>query len=831
MPLPSDGEVKKYGQPTLQYGIERRGESQKRAPLHRANRDMATRRGIILTTLMIGWFLPWLALGHALPAPLANRPVSSWQEETAEQVLVGRLDEAAPQGLVLLSRTGSSSTPGVFSAFGVRILVYRPNEAIEETPTRVTPGLHTADGGIGSVSWATRFDPERPVTLRWSRPSPHLLLAQVSAPRGVRIALEAYRPWESGQESWVHFRARTDRRTLVGESVHPRGLPPPRRQFLLQTDRTAIGAASFRSGTSLRAQLMAEGHAQETPRPSESGVALPSPRSHAALSFDLSQDGTLSFVVLIGDQWARMEQEAKEAFLPGPIPEQLTRAEERARTNLTRSGGKWGESFEAIQRSVLASRRFDPGTGLLHLSFAQPPDVTATKSGPEAALPAAEAALYGSLIGTLLDPEAAKGTLRLLLSTQQPDGRVPLSAGGGNPPAVGRSLAPLASWIALKLYFMTQDLEFLAWSYPRLLQWNQWWHTNRSPGRGWRDGNGDGLLEWGGNTELEFGSLAIEALGLEERRRLASTEGGLTANTSPETPFDAANGTFQLTSISLNSLYALDTECLALLARELGLSLESERLFDRYQRLRTLINTRLWDEEQGLYVDQDWDGRRPARLTLACLYPMLAGIPEPDRAKRMMKHLAPLLGSADLQPNRSVGSYLVYQGLRRYREDQAAAELAGFLSADEPSSTMTPAPSPLPALRLWPTFEELLFPDPLGGLTLGSRTLTEERRLDAVGLRESRLDLLASPTRTLIRRDGKIELECEGPVRLYGYRRQDRTLSFLIETGQEVKVLVPGEEGRKTTVTVDQAILGSTSVGASASFRVPPGSHRVLIVR
>ena len=800
---------------------------------------MATRRGMILTILVIAWLPQWLVVGgegvlRALPASVPNRPLSGWQEETAEQVLVGRLDEAAPQGLVVLSRTVSSTTPQIFSAFGVRVVVYRPNEAIEEAPTRVTPGLHTADGGAGSVSWATRFDPERPITLRWSRPSPHLLLAQVSAPKGVRIALEAYRPWENqtavpAQESWVHFRARPDRRTLVGESVHPRGLPPPRRRFLLQTDRTAIGAASFRDSASLRTQLTTEGHAQETPRPSEGSTALLSPHSSAALSFDLSQDGTVSFVAAIGDQWTRMEQEVKEALLLGPIPDQLTRAEEQARASLTRSAGGWADPFEAIQRSVLASRRFDPGTGLLHLAFGHPLDPAS--SGPEATLPPAEAALYGALIGAFLDAEAAKGTLRLLLSSQLPDGRVPLSAGSGLPPAAGRSLPPLATWITLKLYFLTQDLEFLAWSYPRLLQWNQWWHTNRSPGRGWRDGNGDGLLEWGGNAEQEFGSLAIEDLKLEERRRLASTEGGLTANTSPETPFDAANGTFQLNSVGLNSLHALDTECLALLARELGLTLESERLFDRYQRLRTLINTRLWEEEQGLYVDQDWDGRNSSRLTLACLYPLLAGIPDPDRAKRMMKHLAPLLGSADLQPNRSVGSYLVYQGLRRYREDQAAAELAGFLWPGGSSPPTPNAPPPLRALRVWPTFEELIFLDPLGGLTLGSRTLAEERRLDSVRLRESRLDLTAGPSRTLIRRDGKIELECEGPVRLYGYRRQDRTLSFIIETGQEVRVLIPSEEGRKTTVTVDQSILGSTSVGASASFRVPQGLHRVLIVR
>ncbi|MGA1369795.1 MAG: hypothetical protein ACO394_14920, partial [Blastocatellia bacterium] len=341
---------------------------------------MATRRGIILSILLIGCLPPWLVVGgeaevRTLPRELAADHLRASQEASAEQVLVGRLDEAAPQGLVLLSRTVSSTTPQIFSAFGVRMLVYRPNEAIEELPGRVTPGPHTADGGAGSVSWATRFDLERPITLRWSRPSPHLLLAQVSAPKGVRIALEAYRPWENQRgtstESWAHFRARPDRRTLVGESVHPRGLPPPRRRFLLQTDRTAIGAASFRESASLRTQLMAEGHAQETPRPSEGSTALLSPHSRAALSFDLSQDGTVSFVATIGDQWAQMEQEVKDTLLLGPIPDQLTRAEERAKASLTRSGGGWADPFEAIQRSVLASRRFDPGTGLLHLTFGQ----------------------------------------------------------------------------------------------------------------------------------------------------------------------------------------------------------------------------------------------------------------------------------------------------------------------------------------------------------------------------------------------------------------------------------------------------------------------------
>jgi hypothetical protein len=797
-------------------------------------------RGIVLLLVALGWIPQSLVSADRtglMPSPLSmrgagGRPV--WEGE--EEILLGRLDGTSPLGLVILSHSGNATLPGRVSAFGVRILAYRTGEKVEENPEQIVPGDHTADGASGKISWESRLDKERPITLRWRRVTPHLFVGQVSGPRGVRIALETYQPWTGEEiahqgrgrldsdERWAHFRARPDRRTLMGELVYPRGLPPQRRRFLLQTERTAIGAASFRDGTSLRAQLTTSGHAQEDLAPS-----LPTLHAHAALSFDLSQENSLSFVATLGHQWEQMEREVRETLRSAPIEDQLGSAEERRRPANGGQSDRRDDPDVRIQQMILASRRFDPGTGVLHLAMGESRRPSAASS-PEATLPPAEAALYGAVLGALIDPEAAKGTIRLLLSSQQADGRVPLSSGGTSPPSVGRSLPPLLAWATLKIYLASPDLEFLAWCYPRLLQWNQWWYQPRDRGRAWRDGNGDGLLEWGVNVELEFGSLGAESLTLEDRRRLAATEGGLTASNSSEAPFNASSGTFEVSSIGLNSLYALDTECLALLASELGLTIEAERLFDRYQRLRTLINTHLWDEELGLYVDRGWDGRSATGLSLSSLYPMLAGIPEPDRLKRMMTHLAPLLGTADLLPIRTVGSYLIYQGLRRYGEHQASADLANFLAQEEKVSTPA-APDPLPAIRLWPTVEELLFLDHIRGLTIGSLLLTEQRSLDRVGLPEGPIDLLAGPTRTLIRRRGKIELECEGPVRLYGYRRQERTIGFQIETLREVRLLTPGEEGKKITVTVDQSILGSTSVGASASFRVPAGTHRVLIVR
>jgi hypothetical protein len=93
------------------------------------------------------------------------------------------------------------------------------------------------------------------------------------------------------------------------------------------------------------------------------------------------------------------------------------------------------------------------------------------------------------------------------------------------------------------------------------------------------------------------------------------------------------------------------------------------------------------------------------------------------------------------------------------------------------------------------------------------------------------LDVIAGPKRTVIRRNGKIEVECEAPVRLRAYRSNDRAIGFAIEARERAHILVPASEGRKITVSVDGKVLGSTSAGAAASFKVPAGTHKVVIVK
>lgn len=731
-----------------------------------------------------------------------------------ERIAVGAFDPASIQGLTFV--TGTSTSPGL-NYFGLRLLVYRPQSAVEEIPRRVVLGPQAPDGSYSSLTWYSSFDGATPITLKWSRLQPHLVVGRVTAPSNVRVALEVYSPWAS-QVSWANFWARPDRTTLLGEQIHTRTGVFPRRRFLLRTDRTAIGAASYRDAAAFRELLSKEGHAQ----PFESEATL-APYRQAALSFDLAQETAFSFVATVGDQWESMEQEAQTVLQKPPI-EWLDQAEKRYLAGRPGSAGALGDSFDQVSHLLEWNRYFDPGKQSFYLASSRHPgewspgSSSATETGSES--------FFLAMMGSLIDPSSATATIRQILEGQLTDGRIPprrgISAAGTTWLPAGRSLPPIGAWCALKIYLATNDLEFLVWAYPRLLLWNDWWHYNRGDGQAWRDGNGDGLLEWGFNEQLEFGALGRQQLSPEARKSLALTESGF-AGGDQEAIFNERTETIEVNSVGLNALYALDTESLATIARELGLALEADRLQDRYQRLRKLINDKLWDEELGLYVDRRWDGRISRPQTLENFYPLLAGLPEPDRVQRMATALRGKEKAGESQP---IMNYLVYQGLRRYgRHEEAAALAQQGLARDRTAFDLSSS------LSLWPAFEELLCTDPGSGINIGSPVAREEARLERIPLAGGRLDVILGPKRTVVRRNGKIELECEAPVRLRYYRKQDRTFGFSIETADQVRVLSPGEEGKKTTVSVDNKILGSTSVGAAASFKVPPGIHRVLIVR
>ncbi|HEV2668959.1 MAG TPA: trehalase family glycosidase [Blastocatellia bacterium] len=515
---------------------------------------------------------------------------------------------------------------------------------------------------------------------------------------------------------------------------------------------------------------------------------------------------------------------------------------------------------------------------------------------------------FNAMVSSPINGASAASAMRLLLDGLTPDGRAPLRRYLRNPPhdgalvTAGRSMPPIGSLCVWKVYLLTRDLEFLAWAYPRLRQWNDWRLADRGDGQAWRDGDGDGLLEWGFDAELELGQLGARAITNETKQRLAFSESGLedrpqwlNGSTAPNQPgaqpsplveravgredearYNDKTHTLEYSTVGLNALYALDTEILMIMAGELGLQAEVDKWRTRYDQIKKNVNEKMWSEEDGLFLNRHWDGRFSRRLSPENFYPLAAGLADGERAKRMMATLLdskkfwgeyPLPTISRDDPAFAAGvpgrgatwapmNYLVYLGLKRYGYHAEAAELARKAIAisrsasektggyDDQFSSADGSPvvegsggegggqrTYFFGLMILPAIEEVFNADPWAGLSFGSVAATEESRLERLDVSGAKLDVITGPKRTIIRRNGETEIECETPVRLRAYQSNDRAIGFVIEVKERAQILVPASKGRKITVSVDDKVLGSAPTGAAATFKVSAGVHKVLIVK
>ncbi|MDX2029710.1 MAG: trehalase family glycosidase [Blastocatellia bacterium] len=810
-----------------------------------------------------------------------------------DRVMAGAFDAAHANGIVLITNHQN--------IFGVRFLVYRQGASVEESPRQFDFGRAAVDGSAARIQWRTQFDEKTPVLLRWSRVAKNIVVGRLTAPASVRVAVETYRPWgqTSGETSWPAFSVQPDRQAILGEHVHNQKSPAPLRRLLLRFDRTGIGAANYNDLAAMRAMLVRDGHPQQIASPTDYAVSR-----LAALSFDLSQNQSVGFVAVVGDDFDAMGREAAKA-LQKPLDEILDNADRIYDGARPISSGAIGESLESVTRWLNWNRYY---WAERQLEFIAPTRRQGLLS--QGAVFSWDSFFAGAM-AAMLDGGIAASTMHALLEGQTVDGRLPLrrhlpgQAQASQQESIvtaGRSMPPVGTFCVWRVYLATHDLELLAWAYPRLKQWNDWWTADRGDGLAWRDGNGDGLLEFGIDAEAEMGAVGSKSLNAAARLRLSFSETGLedrpqwphelraeasgaaSASASPsgghpppndELKYNERTHTVEFSPVGLNSLYALDTETLAMMARELGLSAEAQQLQTRYERIRDGINKKLWSEEDGLYLNRYWDGRYSRRLSLENFYPLIAGLASEERAKILLEALRetrrfgfeqPLPFIARNDPafdgttagrggSWAPANYLLYLGLKRYGFHDEAAQVAArcslaartslektrrlpdlFPSAEsrateDDAETARPPVSDFAGLALWPAIEELINSDPWGGLAMGSVVAAEESRIERLRFSGASFDVIAGPKRTVIRRDGKIDVECEGPVRLRAYRVNDRAIGFAIETREQVRLLVPGAEGKKITVSVDDKVLGSTSPGAAASFRVPPGAHKVLIVK
>lgn len=286
---------------------------------------------------------------------------------------------------------------------------------------------------------------------------------------------------------------------------------------------------------------------------------------------------------------------------------------------------------------------------------------------------------FNGNLGSLDDPVTARETVRAILSWQTPEGMVPNfghwqfdKARASN----DRSQPPVGSLCVWKMQLRRPAIAFLREVYPKLLRWHRWWPKNR-------DGDHDGLLEWGSSAAGKQG--ALWETGWDDTPEYADSE--------------MVGSTLDTDAVDLNSLWAMDAEYLAHIADAVGDHKTAEQLRTERKHTIELINTRLWNPALGIYCSRKWQskgGRFLTRLTPMNFYPLICGAPSPERAKSVIrimtdpkrfwgKWILPTVPYDDpLWPKQSYWhgtvwapvNYLVFQGLRRYASPGLQAEFA-----------------------------------------------------------------------------------------------------------------------------------------------------------
>jgi hypothetical protein len=207
------------------------------------------------------------------------------------------------------------------------------------------------------------------------------------------------------------------------------------------------------------------------------------------------------------------------------------------------------------------------------------------------------------------------------------EGFVPNDNRGNGSKSWDRSQPPVGSIMVREIYKRHPEHWLLAATFDDLLKWNRWWLKRR---------NNDGLLSYGSHeAQNPFREPSTQS------KRTAGYESGMDDSPMYEgVPFNPEKNTLELQDVGLTSLVIADSLALAEMAEVLGREGDARELRDRAAKLSASLE-RLWNEETGLYLNRRSDtGELSKRLSPTLFYPLLAGVPDSDRARRMVsEHL------------------------------------------------------------------------------------------------------------------------------------------------------------------------------------------------
>jgi hypothetical protein len=573
------------------------------------------------------------------------------------------------------------------------------------------------------------------------------------------------------------------------------------------------------------------------------------------LQFVTGVNSYAHFVATIGWDTQELSAAAKRLLEPGEIDVVLGENAARYERSRPHIQGLFSGSPEAIGNSMFWNALYVPS---IDLEF---PSISRRWAMRFGGWVVGEWDCFlGSLLTSVEDTAQTSASTRAILLSQSLNGVVPnIDSGSGTTP--DRSQPPVGSYIVWKNYEHNQDRAILEWAYPHLKQWHEWWFRNRGDGQPWRDGNRDGLLEWGsdkGSTLSHSGRGFLQA---------AKWESGM--DDSPmydEDTYNSATYTMELDDVGLNSLYALDSECLARIAKILRQEDDSRRFTADYERIKAVIQQKLWNEEDGIYENRYWDGRFSKRLSPTNFYPMLAGVATPKQAERMVKehllnpnefwgeYVIPTISRSDTAFQDQFywrgaiwgpTNYLVYEGLNRYGQDDIAlqfAEKSYNLFMDDwhahqhtneqyyawGGSAGGDKHYTWGALLCLIPMEQYIDETPWDGLRFGALNPTGNGELSNVMWGLHRYDIAIGPDHLAVKRDGELRLGATAGIVVRNYALDPDRLRFNVKALTPVTITTRERASGRLSLTVDEGPAHNLTVQqGSVSFPLSAGEHRI----
>ncbi|MDP2914878.1 MAG: trehalase family glycosidase [Candidatus Aminicenantes bacterium] len=758
-----------------------------------------------------------------------------------KDVFIGSLDGGAWCGLTLI--------PQKDSAFGLRVRIEKDGTIIDGTDLFYMVsevGPNAADGryarlkfDLGLPVLAANQKADTPIlikpsdksdtlTFEWSRKDERSVIGRVRAPKNVKVQLVQYFPWD--------FKGRY--RVLPDGQVQGESRSPKPVYSRLWTHRQGEAAAS------------------------PEGEEL-------TLVFSQDDERSVYFVIGVGEDSDNLKKRIYRYQNTKTIDSDLAEEQDRYNKKRVQINGLYKGVPEAITDNLSWMVLYQTGSHRLYTPAGRRWIFNRPDGSPDHWQIFAWDSFFNALELSLESTKLAADAIKAVLETQYPNGNFPnwRSRFGGTP---DRSQPPIGAYVVLKLFQKTGDRELLNLAYPYLKKWHSFWKAKKPNGQARRDGNGDGLLEWGSDRELVADKAPVWEMDAPGETRAKWESGMDDLPNWDDVPYNTETGTLTMNCLDLNCLYALDAWCLSQMAAILDRREDDEVFLAEYEKMKELINVHLWNQREGFYYDRHWDGRFSTRKAASNFYPLLARIPDERRAQLMLRHLRnpkefwgdyviPTISKDDpafndpKNPDRQYWrgtiwpptNYLVYQGLKAYGEDALASEFAkkscslfmrswtNFQLCPENFHPLTGEAAGQRFQSWGPLFallavEEYLDFTPWEGFRFGMIQPDSKGTLSRISIQGRSYDVEASKGEIVLREEGKEIVSIDGAAVVRHFLYSDNEVSFEIRSIAARTVKIQFLKRGKYQLLIDNQPKKIFS-GRSIKFDVPEGPHTVEI--